>query len=302
MGQDILSKKTRKLKRSLKTPFFQKGYSYLIPASAVLFVVSIYPLLYSLWLATHRYVAIIAGRPFVGAENFRTLVITNDFINSLRVSSIYVSVDVVGSFFLGLVLALILNENFRGNRFLRAIFIAPLTIAPIVAGFTWRFMLDSDMGLIGSFLLPAIGVNVKAILGDPTNAFISIVVADIWAKTPLMFLILLAGLQAIPQELYDAAKVDGASSFRQFLHVTLPSLAPAIVIALMLKIIDGVNAFDQIWVMTAGGPGAATQVLALLGVRIGFLYFNFGQAAALGWIMVAASMACTILLIKYLVK
>ena len=138
----------------------------------------------------------------------------------------------------------------------------------------------------------------KSLLADPSLALSSIILADIWSKTSLMFLILLAGLQAVSPDLYEAARIDGASSWQLFSHITFPLIKPAIIIALIIRFIDAFNVFDAIFVMTSGGPGTATQTFPLLGWKIGFLYFNLGQAATLAIIMLIMTIGVSIFLIR----
>jgi multiple sugar transport system permease protein len=153
-----------------------------------------------------------------------------------------------------------------------------------VAGFAWKFLLSREVGLIGGWFLPSLGLE-RSMLADPNLAMVSILIADLWSKTPLMFLIFLAGLQAIPEDLYEMATMDGARLNSLLRFIVLPLLRPTIGLALVLRLIDSINVFDLIYVMTSGGPGTATQTLPLLGWKIGFSYFNFGQASALAVIM-----------------
>lgn len=190
------------------------------------------------------------------------------------------------SLFIGLGLALLLSRPIRGKNLFRTIFMLPLFVTPIVVGFGWRFMLNSDTGLIARYLLPMIGVQVRTLLGDPTGALLSVVAADVWNQTPLMFLILLAGLSAIPSEMYEAAQIDGARAWQTFRYVTLPNLKHAILIGLFIRTIDAYNlSFGTIYIMTAGGPGTATETLPMLGWRIAFLSARFGAASALAMLM-----------------
>jgi len=195
-----------------------------------------------------------------------------------------------------------LNEKFRGCSIFRTIFTLPLTIAPVVAGFGWRFMLEGDFGVITASLLPALGIQVKTILGSASLAIYSIIAADVWIKTPLVFLILLAGLQAIPVDLYEAGKVDGASSFGLFRHVTLPLLKYPIMVSVVIRTIDAINAFDLIYVMTRGGPGTSSETLAMLGWRFGFVYFDMGLASALAVFIIVLTLAIALLMIRSMTK
>jgi multiple sugar transport system permease protein len=225
-----------------------------------------------------------------------------EFINSIIVSIIYTSLSTILSFLIGLGLALLLNEEFKGRNLIRTLIVIPLAIPAVVAGFSWKFILSSEVGIIGTYLLRyLLNLNI-APLAHPTLALGCVTLADIWAKTPLMFLILLAGLQAIPKDLYDAAKVDGGTSWKIFRYITLPLLRPLAIIALIIRVIDAFNSFDVIFCMTKGGPGTATQTLPLLGWKIGFLYYNIGEAAALAVLMIFMIIILSNVLIRYAIR
>ena len=177
----------------------------------------------------------------------------------------------------------------------------PLVIPPVVAGFTWRFLLNGEMGFIGAFLLPSIGFEAN-LLADPKGALFSIVVADVWSRMPFMFLIFLAALQSVPRDLYEAARVDGANPIHEFFYITLPLLRGAIVIAVLFRLVDAINTFELIYVMTKGGPGRATQVLSIFGWRTAFQELDFGQAAALGVLMLFVSLTGVMLIYRRLLR
>jgi multiple sugar transport system permease protein len=276
-------------------------YIYLIPALIILFLVTIYPLIFSLYMSFHRFLTIDPyNRQFIGLDNYIALFSNPDFLHSFRTTLIYVFATVTLTFFTGLGLALLLNQDIKGLSIVRPIIILPITIAPVVVGFAWKYLLDRGQGLLGAFLLPLIGISPPAILGDPINALIAVILADVWAKTPIVLLIIIAGLQGIPQDLLKQARIDGADRLMRFRVVTLPIIRPLILVAIMMKFIDSMSAFDQIYVMTSGGPGIATMTLAVLGVRIGFQFYNLGQAVAVGILMLIMSGIAIALLIRYL--
>lgn len=276
-----------------------RSYIFLWPAVIVLFSVTIFPTAYTIYLSLVQYKTYIFSHPFVGLQNYAYLVQSPDFWNSLSVSGVFVLCTVSLSIFFGLILALSLNQKLRGENVFRAFVILPFTIAPVVTGFAWRYLLDSNQGLLGAFILPGLGIHIPTILGSPSGALAAVIMADVWTKTPLMFLIILAGLQGIPPNLYKAAKVDGAGAWSTFSRITLPSLRRVMLIALILKVIDSVNDFDQVYVMTAGGPGTATRVLAVQGYETAFPFSNIGEAAALGVIMIIISLIAITILIRY---
>src|SRR2546426_2785560 len=244
---------------SLRLRRFIYTYSYLFPATTVLLLVTIFPTTFMIYLSISQWKAFFLDHPLVGVTNFVNLFSLANFYNSLRVSAEFVALTVTFSILSGLVLALTLNQNLRGTNVFRAIIILPFTIAPIITGFTWRYLFDSSQGLVGAFILPSLGINVGSILGNPLNALIAVVFVDVWTKAPFMFLIILAGLQGISPSLYRAAKIDGAGALSSFRHINPPLFRKVLIIALILKVIDSVNAFDQIYLMTRGGPGKPTD-------------------------------------------
>ncbi len=203
------------------------------------------------------------------------------------------------SFAFGLGLAISLSKAIFARGVVRALIILPLLVPPVVAGFAWKFLLNREIGLVGGYLFPALGITVS-LLAHPTLALVSIVIADIWSKTSFMFLILLAALQSIPVELYEAARIDGAGARQEFLYITLPLLVPAIIIGLIFRAIDAINTFDLIFVMTQGGPGTATQTLSIFGWKTAFTYFDLGRGAAIAVVMMVLAVITTLFLTKRL--
>lgn len=254
---------------------------YLLLAPAVLIVLAV--LVYPLWdglrasLMFYRY-----GKPlsFVGLDNYIQLWTDHQFLNSLWVTVRFVFFSVAIETILGLALALFCLREFYGIRILRTILIVPMVITPVVVAIVFRLIYASDAGMLTAFS-EAMGGGQVQILGDPLKAFIGLVVLDVWEWTPLMFLILLAGLQSLPQEPFEAARVDGAGPWRMFVDHTLPMLKPVLAIAIVLRTIDAFGTFDQVFVLTRGGPGEATRLLPILGYEMAFKFQQTGYAAAL---------------------
>ncbi|MBB5751560.1 carbohydrate ABC transporter permease [Prosthecomicrobium pneumaticum] len=263
---------------------------FVAPMVLALGIVVLFPSGYLVWMSLTHWLVTDPNVYFDGIGNFRVLFRSAEFSSAIGVTAIYLvaSTAAMLAFSLGLALA------FRSPRTpgaLRSIVIMPLVIPPVVAGFTWRFLMNGEMGFIGAFLLPEIGIRTN-MLADPTGAMISIVIADVWSRAPFMFLIFLAALQSIPRDYYEAIRLDGANRLQEFLHVTLPMIRPAIVVALLFRVIDALNTFELIYVMTKGGPGRATQTLSLFGWKTAFQNFDFGLAAALGVVMVVVTTVC----------
>jgi multiple sugar transport system permease protein len=254
---------------------------YLLLAPAVLIVLAV--LVYPLWdglrasLMFYRY-----GKPisFVGLDNYIQLWTDAQFLNSLWVTVRFVFFSVAIETILGLALALFCLREFYGIRLLRTILIIPMVITPVVVAIVFRLIYASDAGMLTAFS-EAMGGGQVQILGDPLKAFIGLVALDVWDWTPLMFLILLAGLQSLPQEPFEAARVDGAGAWRTFVDHTLPMLKPVLAIAIVLRTIDCFGTFDQVFVLTRGGPGEATRLVSIFGYDTAFKFQQTGYAAAL---------------------
>lgn len=269
----------------------------LSPALFILIALVAFPTVYLLFVSTQQWLLSMPNRDFVGLGNFIDLFNAPDFHSALLTTIIYVVFSTLLTATAGFVLAFLMSGTLRGRNVMRTIIVLPLIVPPVVAGFSWKFLLSREVGLVGAWFLPILGFE-AAMLADPKLAMVSILIADLWSKTPLMFLIFLAGLQAIPDELYEMATMDGTRMGSLIRYIILPLLRPTIGLALVLRLIDAINVFDLIYVMTAGGPGTATQTLPLLGWKIGFNYFNFGQASALAVIMLVLVVVPSTIIIR----
>jgi multiple sugar transport system permease protein len=254
-------------------------YLLLAPSVLITFIVLVYPLWDGLRASTkyYRY-----GKPLrdVGLDNYLQLWSDPQFLNSLLVTLSFVAIAVAIETVLGLALALFCQREFIGMKLLRTVLIVPMVITPVVVAIVFRLIYASDAGMLTVLSEMAGGGSVQ-ILGHPTRAFFGLVALDVWEWTPLMFLILLAGLQSLPSEPFEAARVDGAGPWRIFIDHTLPMLAPVLAIAIVLRTIDAFGTFDQVFVLTRGGPGEATRLLSIFGYDTAFKFQQTGYAAAL---------------------
>jgi multiple sugar transport system permease protein len=258
------------------------AYFLLAPTVAVLFALTIYPLIYSVKISlqgeSHNWTL----------QNFARLLHDQFFLSALAHTIVYAAIALTCEFFMGLALALLLNTQMRGRTLWRSLLLAPMMLPAVVVGVVWRLMLNSNFGAVNG-TLKALGFETESLTwtASPKLAMASVIVADIWQWTPFVFLILLAGLQAIPQEPYEAALIDGASAWQTFRHITLPLLKPAILIALLLRTMDLLRVFDQLFILTEGGPGFATETASLYIYRTAFRFSNFGYAAAMSFVLLA---------------
>jgi multiple sugar transport system permease protein len=270
----------------------------LAPAFIALTAVATYPLLYGIRASFHTY---RYGRDLgsAGLENYRVVFHDHVFWTALATTARYVGFAVAIETVLGLGLALLVVNELRFSRFLRVGLILPMTIAPVVVGVIWRLMYASDIGIVNP-LFEAVGLPAPNVLAHPTSAFIGVVVVDVWEWTPLMFLIILAGLQSIPQEPIEAARVDGAGPIRVFFDHTLPLLMPVLMVAVVLRTIDAIGTFDQIYVLTKGGPGTATQLISTYAYNTAFLFTQYGRAMAMVVSLLVLTLLLMVVAIRYM--
>lgn len=267
-------------------------YLLLIPATLALAAVSVYPLLSGVRasITRFRYGRIVGS---AGLQNYQNVLHDQTFWSAIGVTAKFVAIAVTVETLLGLLLALLVVREARGTRFFRLSLILPMTVAPVVVGVIWRLMYASGTGLVNP-LFTHLGLGAPDVLAHPGSAFYGLVLVDVWEWTPLLFLIILAGLQSLPQDPIEAAAIDGAGPLRIFLDHTLPLLSPVLFVGVILRLIDAIGTFDQIFVLTRGGPGTATQLISIYGYNTAFNFTQYGQAAA----MLISLLAFVLLLIS----
>ncbi|GKY87405.1 carbohydrate ABC transporter permease [Sinisalibacter aestuarii] len=259
---------------------------FFLPTLLALGIVVLFPTGYLLWMSLAHWIITEPGVYFDGLANFRTLFRSASFYDSARVTALYLFFSTVIMMVFAMLMALALQHSRSG--ILRSAIVLPLVIPPVVAGFTWRFLLNGEIGFLGAWLFPMVGLDVN-MLSNPSGALVSVIIADVWSRTPFMFLIFLAALQGIPRDYYEAVRLDGATAVQEFFTVTLPLMRSAVAVALLFRVVDAINTFELIYVMTKGGPGRATQTLSLLGWKTAFQNYDLGGAAALGVVMLVVT-------------
>ena len=257
------------------------GYLFLAPMLLFITGIVLFPLSHAFFTSLHRTRGL--SSTFVGFENYARVLSDGTFWNALRVSVVFTGSSVLLHLIIGLLLALFLNNVRTGRTFLRVAFLTPWMVAPAIGAIIWMWLLEPQFGVI-NYLLMSVGVIAerKVWLGQPDLALLSIIMVDVWRGFPFVMLILLAGLQGIPKEEYEAASIEGANTFQVFRYITLPHLRYLLVVATTLDIINTIRHFDTIAVMTRGGPVQATEVLPVLLYNTAFVGNRFGQAAAIG--------------------
>jgi multiple sugar transport system permease protein len=253
-----------------------------LPTSAMMMLIFGIPLAFSLYLSFQGWSpeqALFAGN-FAGSANYEDLLTDPQFLASLSVTCIYTAVTVATELALGMAIALLLNVDLPMIGLFRTILVVPMMITPIVAALCWKLLLDPDHGVVNYW----IGSHIVW-LGRPDTALISVIVVNLWQNAPYVAVLLLAGLRSLPSEPVEAASIDGASVWQVFWHVTLPLLRPYILVALLLRTIFEFRAFDNIYVMTSGGPANATMSLSMFTYLASFVKFDLSLGAAASWLM-----------------
>lgn len=260
---------------------------YIAPAFLVLIIILIYPLGYSFWLSFHEWTLrdFVNGVPWVGLQNYLSLLSNPDFFNSLRITFTFVISAIAIEFTLGMGLALLLNHNLRGKGIIRSMILLPMMCTNVVIGLTWRLLFNYEFGII-NFYLSQLKLTRVEWLSLPSLAMISVIIVDVWNTTSFVALMLLAGLQSLPEEPFEAAKIDGASFWQTFTYITLPLLRQSILVALLWRLIDTFRIFDVVYLLTAGGPARATEMVSLYVYTYGFKSFNLGYASAASYAMI----------------
>lgn len=255
-----------------------------LPATLTLLAITIYPLIYSLRISFFRYDLTAAGDPaFIGLENYRRLLFEDArFWSSLGRTGYLVVAGITIQVILGLALASLLTRLGRARPLVTSLTLIPVMMAPVVVATQGVVIYNAQYGPI-NYLLNRIGIPGLVWLGDPGIALQTILLTDVWQWTPFVALIMAAGMSSLPDELYEAAAVDGASPWQTFRRVTLPLLQPLIIVVILLRLMDIFKMFDYVYVMTRGGPGSATETLSYYNYLQGLQFFSFGYAAALSF-------------------
>ena len=274
-------------------------WGFLLPGLAYLMIMAIFPLVWSLALSFTKWLATIMERPeWAGLTNYYTTLFADkrfwkDLWFTVRFSAMAVTLELG----IGLVLAHLLHDRFRGRGFFRVLFLIPLACPPIAVALLWKMMLHPDVGIINT-ALSAIGIAKVKWTTSVIVAPFTIVMVDVWEWTPFMFLSLLAAYQALPEEIYQAAAVDGASRGQIFRKITLPLITPIIVTVVLIRIIDAFKLFELVFAITSAGPANATEALSYYIYQVGIKWFDLGKGAAMSWIFLLILMGISQILLS----
>jgi multiple sugar transport system permease protein len=307
MPQDTTSKGfLQPIPRSSHTPWEKARrlvfIAFLLPAMTVLFVVTILPLTY---LVVTSFTPLSLTRPnsfwFAGLLNYEQLFRDDRFWNSLWVQVRLSFWTVLLQLLIGLGLALLLNSRMKFLELIRSTFLIPMVIPPVVVALIWKILFTPDISIL-NWTLGLLTLPQPAWLADPVLALWAIIIADVWEWFPFVMLLLLAALQMLPEEPLEAAKIDGASRWQVFRHIMLPLLRPALLVAGLFRLIDSVKAFPHIFIMTAGGPGVATEATNYYAYLQGFSYTYIGFSSAIIVVMLLATFLMSLAMLKLMGK
>jgi len=276
------------------------GVFLTLPGLATLLIIIVFPIIFTIITSFYDYTLLNPHHDsFVGLDNYQE-VIEEDYIgDSVLITSQFVLSTVLIEFFIGFIIALSLNKVKRFKTVYYVILLAPLMINPVVVGLIWRMILHTELGIF-NYLLKLLDINRVNWLGDNDTAFWTIVFVDIWHQVSFMTILLLAGLSALPREPYEAARMDGASSLRCLISITLPLMRPVITVAILLRLIFSIKTFDIIYIMTKGGPGISTDLVSYFIYRSAFFGLDIGRASALSVGLLIIVLFLTFFLYKYM--
>lgn len=258
-------------------------YWLLLPGLLFLIALLVYPIASGFVLSLQNYTLSAFSVPeFIGFGNYQRLLSNANFVNAVGRTLIFVAVSLSLEFFIGMLYALLLHQRFPGRNIVRAIMLLPWMVAPVIVAFLWSWLMNGSYGLL-NYILLKLGIISTSInfLSSVDTAFLSVTLVDVWHTTPFVALVLLAGMQGIPEELYEAARIDGAGRLQSLYYITLPLLKPAASVALLMRTMVALRFFDIVWIMTRGGPGGTTEVMGTYAYKESMINFqmSYGSAA-----------------------
>ncbi len=272
---------------------------FLVPLFVYMLFFFLYPVLYGIFISFFDY-SLGEEKIFVAGRNYLAMFKDEQFIHSLKITLIYIFFCVSSQLVLGVIIALIFNVESAVSGFLRTLILIPTVLTPLVVGLLWKALYHPDQGVI-TYYLRELGMNIgRGLLVERHSALLGIIIIDIWEWTPLVAIIVLSGLKSLPRDPYEAGMLDGAGSFALFRFITLPLLRPTLLIAVLIRTLDAMKAFDIIFATTNGGPGTATTVTNLRIYEVGVQQLNVGYAASLSNVLLILGIVLGVLFMKLL--
>lgn len=285
----------------MPTNWFDRNLKWIYTMPAVLFVLlmMVFPIIYTFRISFYEWSMSSATPPtWVGLDNYTALLADTRFWQAVQNTFVFSAGALILETVLGVAIAMLLYRDFRGKNFVKTLFLLPMVATPVAMGLVWVLIYEPSIG-VANHLLKALGLEPQLWIASPTQAIPSLIVIDVWEWTPMIALIVMAGLSTLPSEPYEAADVDGATAWQKFVHLTLPMLRPTIMVAFMLRLIDVLKTFDIIYSTTQGGPNMKSETLNIYGYTLGFQYFKLGMASSLLVVFFALVMGFTLLMIWF---
>jgi multiple sugar transport system permease protein len=278
---------------------FTGATAFVAPCIALILAVTIFPSLWALAISFFHWDLQVADRSFYGLGNYLDVLTDSLTWNAVRFTLLIAALTAVVDILAGMSLALILADELRGKRLFMAIFLLPIMVSPVVAGYGWKMVFDTRIGAVNHLISLIRGEpTFLPWLTDSTLSMIAILCVSVWQSTPFMFMILLAGLSAVEPELYEAASIDGANAWQRFWQITIPVIRPVLLVAVLFRIIGALNIFGEVFIITQGGPGTSTQTIAWHIYQQGFRNFRWGYTAAASFLFLAFSAGLVSLLLR----
>jgi multiple sugar transport system permease protein len=277
------------------TPRRRSYWPFVIPAIVVVGSVIVFPWVFTIWMSMHEW-TVGGARRFTGLSNYMRLASDERFIASIGHTLIYTFLAVLLPLVLGTMAALIFNSRLPFRGVLRGLFVMPMMATPVAIALVWTMMFHPQLGVL-NYLLSLIGIGPQAWVFNPSTVIPSLVLVETWQWTPLVMLIVLGGLAAIPTEPYESAAIDGANAFQRFRYITLPMVAPFLMVAVIIRTIDALKSFDIIYAITQGGPGTASETINLYLYSVAFAYYDVGYGSAIAVVFFALVIALSLLML-----
>jgi len=270
-------------------------WPFVIPAVAVVGSVIVFPWVFTIWMSLHEW-TVGGARRFIGLSNYARLVSDERFLTSVVHTFVYTFLAVVLPLIFGTLAALAFNSRLPFRGVLRGLFVMPMMATPVAIALVWTMMFHPQLGVL-NYLLSLVGIGPQAWVFNPSTVIPSLVLVETWQWTPLVMLIVLGGLAAIPTEPYESAAIDGANAIQRFYYITLPMIAPFLMVAVIIRTIDALKSFDIIYAITQGGPGTASETINLYLYSVAFAYYDVGYGSAIAVVFFALVIALSLLML-----
>lgn len=284
------------MKRTINLDKYMR-FIFPAPSIVILLLIVVFPLAFLFFMSTQSYDFSLQGE-FIGLENYVRLIQDPRFLNSIFRTALFVLLSIGATTILGLIIALFLNGDYRGIKWYRVLFIIPMFATPVAVALVWRTMFHPQIGILNYFL-QLVGLPGSVWLGSTRTALASVTLVEAWRRTPIVMLILLAGLRSLPKEPFESSIVDGANAIQRFIYITIPLLRPTLFIAVLINAIDSIRSFDTFFALTEGGPRYSTETLSVYSYLRTFQFLDFGYGSSIIITYLIMSAAFSMVLLYY---